>query len=92
MPQIFVFGKQNCPKCASTKRKLDHFLSKWKLDKDVPVVFQDMGTREGLAESCFRDVWEIPTTIVEDDKSSECLARWSGEIPHSQQLREQLNA
>ena len=41
------------------------------------VVFFDMDTVDGMAEGAFRDVADIPTTIVRD--SGVDLARWDGE-------------
>ena len=89
---LYVFGKVDCAKCQSTKRKMTHFLERWDLAEQVPMVFQDMDTREGLAQGCSRDVWEVPTTILEDHQSGQCLARWDGEIPRSEELREHLSA
>jgi len=89
--KLYVFGRNGCAKCQSTKRKVAHFLSKWGLADEVPMVFQDMATREGLAQSCVRDVWEIPTTILEDRGSGRCIARWDGQIPQSEELREYLS-
>ena len=86
--KIEVFGKQNCAICQSTKKKLSHFLDKWGFAEKVPLDFFDMETVDGLAEGAFRDVTEIPTTIVSDEGSP--LARWDGGIPPSEDLKKAL--
>lgn len=85
MVNIFVFGKQDCAKCKTTKNKLKHFLSQWQLDHKVKMVFRDLDTLEGRAEGAFYDVNRIPLTIVEKDGRS--VARWEGEIPNSQHIK-----
>ena len=86
--KIEVFGKQGCAICQSTKNKLSHFLEKWGFAGTVPLDFVEMETVDGLAEGAFRDVIEIPTTIVSDDGAA--LARWDGMIPPSEDLRKAL--
>ena len=65
-------------------------MNKWGLDGEVPVVFVDMESVAGLAEGAMRDVWDIPTTIVEQGDST--VGRWDGEPPKSDSLREALTA
>jgi len=83
--KIIIFGKEGCAKCQTTKNKVGHYVNKWGLDGEVPVVFMDMDTVDGLTEGSFRDVWQIPTTIVEQSDST--IARWDGEVPKSDSLR-----
>ncbi len=85
MVKINVFGKQDCPKCHTTRNKLEHFVSRWKMERKVNVVFHDLDTVDGLAEGAFYDVNEVPLTIVECDGRS--IARWDGEVPNSQAVR-----
>lgn len=86
--KVYIFGKQGCAKCETTKNKVGHYLTKWGMDKDVSVVFMDMDSAEGLGEGAFRDVRNVPTTIVED-KDRE-VARWDGEVPESESLKSRL--
>ena len=86
--KIRVFGKQGCARCESTKRKLSHFLDRWGHNGDVELDFVDMDTVEGMAEGAFEDVVEVPTTVISDNGSS--LARWEGEVPPSDAVREVL--
>jgi thiol-disulfide isomerase/thioredoxin len=85
---IQLFGKQNCGKCESTKKKLEHFVSKYGNGVPIEVTFFDLGTVDGLAEGAFRDVFKVPTTIIQDDGRD--LVRWEGEIPDSEILKAQL--
>jgi len=86
--KVLIFGKQGCAKCQTTKNKVGHYIDKWGLDGQIPVLFLDVESVEGLTESAYRDVWEVPTTIVE--QSDEPIARWDGEVPKSESLRESL--
>jgi thioredoxin family protein len=89
-PKVMIFGKADCAKCKTTKNKVGHYINRWGLDAEVPIVFMDMDTIEGLSEGAFRDVWEVPTTIVEQPNGS--VARWDGEVPKSEALRASLTA
>lgn len=88
--RVSIFGKQNCGKCAATKSKVDHFLVKMGMIGDVQAVFFDMDSEEGLAEGAFRDVLEVPTTII--DNGEEDVARWTAMIPDSTELQNALRA
>ena len=86
--RILIFGKQKCGACKKAKHRVGHYVNKWGLDGQVPVVFMDMDSLDGLTEGAFRDVWDIPTTIVE--QGSETVARWEGSPPKSDALRQLL--
>ena len=90
MVKIFVFGKQNCAKCKTTKNKLQHFLNQWQVDHKVEMIFHDLETVDGLAEGAFHDVRDIPLTIVE--RSGQEVARWDGQVPNSESVRLALEA
>lgn len=85
---LLIFGKQDCAKCKTTKSKLTHFLSKWDLAGRVPLQFYDMDTIDGMTEGAFRDVGDVPTTILEDD--DQAIARWVGCVPDSSELKSHL--
>ena len=87
---VYIFGKQDCAKCTTTKNKVGHYINKWGMDGKVPVVFMDMDTPDGLCEGSFRDVLKVPTTIIEQGAAT--LARWEGEIPNSENLHSALGA
>jgi len=88
--RISIFGKQKCGKCTATKNKVEHFLTKMGMADDVQAVFFDMDSEEGLVEGAFRDVFEVPTTIVDD--GNEDVARWAAMIPDSTELQNALRA
>ncbi|MFH1459900.1 MAG: thioredoxin family protein [Candidatus Omnitrophota bacterium] len=85
---IKVFGKKGCAKCETTKNKIKHFVAKWEVDDQVKLDFHDMDTVDGMAEGAYNDVLQIPTTIFEKD--NEVVARWEGEVPHSEKIKEHL--
>ena len=87
--KVEVFGKANCAVCQSTKRKLAHFIDKWGYMDRVELVNIDMDTVDGMAEGAFRDVGEIPTTIISDGDRD--IARWEGAPPPSDEVREILD-
>jgi hypothetical protein len=87
--KVIVFGKQNCVKCTKTKHRAAKVVQKWGLDEDVRVIFMDMETLDGLTEGAYRDVWEIPTTIIESAESG-VVHRSSGEEMKSAELTERL--
>ncbi len=86
--KIEVFGKPDCALCKTTKNKLAHFIDKWGYSDRVSLDFVDVDTRDGMAEGAFRDVTEIPTTIVSDNGST--LARWEKLVPSSEEFKQVL--
>lgn len=87
--KVYIFGKQGCAKCETTKNKVGHYLNKWGMEKEVDVVFMDMDSPDGLGEGAFRDVTNIPTTIIEQSERE--VARWDGEVPESDSLKSHLS-
>jgi len=88
--EVHVYGKQDCGRCESTKKKIAFFLDKWSLGEQVKMVFVDMDTVDGRAEGAFNDVYSVPTTILRRQDST--IARWEGEVPSSEALRQHLQA
>jgi len=86
--EIQLFGKQKCGKCESTKHKVEHLLGKHGLENRIRFTFFDMDTVDGLAEGAYRDVHQVPTTIIEDDGRD--LIRWEGIIPDSVDIKQFL--
>lgn len=80
--KIKIFGKQNCAKCDTTKKKIDHYLKKTNNLSNTFLEFYDLDTVDGMAEGAYNDVLKIPTTIIEKDK--DILARWDGEVPKTE--------
>ncbi len=88
---IEIYGKQDCELCESAKKKVAHFLEKWRMNDAVQVVFHDMETVEGAAQGDFFDVFEVPTVLLKQDADS-VLARWDGQVPPSDELQRRLSA
>jgi len=86
--QVQVFGKQKCAKCATTKHKFEHFISKLGLGDRVQLQFIDMDSVDGLTEGAFRDVFDVPTTIIEHE--GEDVVRWEGIIPPTGDIKQHL--
>jgi hypothetical protein len=86
--KVKIFGKSGCAKCDTTKNKLKHFIGKWEIDDKVELTFHDMDTVDGMAEGAYNDVMRIPTTIFEENDN--IVARWDGEVPHSDKVKEHL--
>ena len=82
--EILVFGKPDCARCQTTKHKIDHIMKRHKLDAAVQVNFADLSTEDGLAEALFKDVREVPTTVILS--RGEELAKWEGKIPQTQDI------
>jgi hypothetical protein len=83
--RIELFGKTDCGRCESAKRKLNHYLEKWAATDRAEVVYHDMGSVDGLAEGAFKDVHEVPTLIVSAGAGE--LARWSRDMFDSKTLK-----
>ena len=79
MAVVEVFGKDGCAKCKAAKDKLTHYVTKQSLQQEVDLIFYDVETVDGMAESAFKDVHEIPTTIV--TRNEDVIARWEGCVP-----------
>ena len=88
--KVLIFGNEYCAKCLTTQHKVGHYIDKWGLIGEIPVVFMDMDSLDGLSEGAFRDVWEVPTTIIEERDAT--VARWDGEVPRRESLRATLLA
>ncbi|RKY37274.1 MAG: hypothetical protein DRP78_01495 [Candidatus Omnitrophota bacterium] len=86
--KIKIFGKENCAKCKTTKNKVEFFITKWDAKDKVDVSFHNLDTMDGMVEGAFHNVLDIPVTLLEKD--NHIVARWDGEIPHSEKLKEHL--
>jgi glutaredoxin len=82
--RVSVFGKKECDACKAAVEKIEYFTKKWKRD-DVAVEYIDMDTPDGLAEGAYRDVYDIPTVILE--REGDEVVRWVKTVPVSQEFR-----
>jgi len=86
--EILVFGKESCAKCRTTKHKLGHLLEQGGLTEKIPLRYYDLSTVDGMTEGAWRDVLNVPTVIVDDNAKE--LTRWSGVVPHEDELKKVL--
>jgi thiol-disulfide isomerase/thioredoxin len=84
--KVSVFGKQDCDACKAAMQKLQYFSQKWGRSADTSIDFVDVGTPDGLAEGAYRDVYDIPTVVLE--RHGEEVARWIKEVPASQDFKQ----
>ena len=82
--RVSIFGKKECDACKAAFEKIKYFTRKWKRS-DVAIEYVDMDTPEGLAEGAYRDVYDIPTVILE--REGDEVARWVKTVPVSQEFR-----
>jgi hypothetical protein len=85
MIKVSVFGKQECDACKAAVKKVTYFSEKWGKRDSTLIDFIDMETVDGLAEGAFRDVYDIPTVILEEGDRE--LARWVKKVPLSSEFR-----
>ena len=83
--EVKIFGKPGCEYCKTTLQKFETFTKRWNVGSAVALSFFDMETADGLAEGAFYSVTQIPTTIIEREKS--ILARWDGKVPLSEEFK-----
>ena len=82
--RVSVFGRQTCDACKAAVEKIEYFTKKWNRD-DVDIEYVDMDTPDGLAEGAYRDVYDIPTVILESGGSE--LVRWVKTVPISTEFK-----
>jgi len=82
--RVSVFGKRECDACKAAVEKMEYFARKWKRE-DISIEYVDMDTPDGLAEGAYRDVYDIPTVILE--KGGEEVVRWVKTVPVSREFR-----
>jgi hypothetical protein len=88
---IEIYGRQNCQLCENARKKIAHFLDRWEFNGSVRLVFQDIDTAAGAAESDFYDVFRIPSVLLKKG-GDEVVARWDGKAPPSEELHQRLSA
>ena len=83
--KISVFGRRDCDACKAALAKMEYFSRKWGKTETTAIEFIDMDTVDGLADGAWRDVYDIPTVIL-DDAGRE-LARWVKQVPVSRDFK-----
>jgi hypothetical protein len=85
MIKVSVFGKKECDACKAALEKITYFSDKWGKQDSTSIDFIDMETVDGLAEGAYRDVYDIPTVILEQGGKE--LTRWVKKVPASSEFR-----
>ena len=85
MIKVSVFGKQECDACKAAVRKVTYFSEKWGKADETAIDFVDVETPDGLAEGAYRDVYDIPTVILQH--GDEEVARWIKQVPLSREFK-----
>jgi len=81
-----IFGKEGCSACQSIKEKMQYFSDKY---KPIPIEYFDTETVDGLAETAYRSVADIPTVILMKDEQE--IKRWVKSAPIFSELKELLD-
>jgi thiol-disulfide isomerase/thioredoxin len=82
MKKVLIFGKPTCPVCKDAHKKVRYFKKKEHFDAEI--LYYDVETIDGLTESAFNEVSDIPTVIIYDNKQE--LARWVKQPPVSEEF------
>jgi len=77
-----IYGRESCPKCQSTRRKIFHLLKR--IGIEAAISYIEMDTVDGMAEAMWDDAYEVPTTILSLGGAE--ISRWNGRIPKSDEL------
>ena len=59
--KLLLFGRETCEVCKSIKEKLQYFSDK---HTPIPIEYFDVDSVDGLAESAYLSVPDIPTVIL----------------------------
>jgi glutaredoxin len=82
---ISVFGRRDCDACKAALTKIEYFSRKWGKAETTSLEFVDLDTVDGLAEGAWRDVYDVPTVILES--SGREVARWVKQVPGSRDFK-----
>ncbi len=85
MIRVKIYGKQDCDACKAAMEKISYFTRKWGWQERTSIEFIDMETPDGLAEGAYRDVYDIPTVILERNQQE--LTRWVKQVPASNDFK-----
>lgn len=83
--RISVFGRRDCDACKAALAKIEYFSRKWGKVETTSLEFIDLDTVDGLAEGAWRDVYDVPTVILES--SGREVARWVKQVPVSRDFK-----
>jgi len=83
--KILIFGRETCDACKSIREKMHYFSDKY---TPIPIEYYDTETVDGLTETAYRSVADIPTVILMKDEQE--IKRWVKSAPIFSELKELL--
>ena len=86
---IKIFGKPGCSACSQMHDKMLRAVEKLEMTDAIAVDYIDTATEDGLMESAFNEISEIPTVLIEKDGRT--IARFDGGVKDSRDLQEIIN-
>lgn len=82
MKTVYIFGKSGCSVCKDVYNKIIYFKNKEKSDAEIK--YFDMESVDGLAESSFYEVSDIPTILILNNNQE--IIRWVKKSPISEEF------
>ncbi len=84
--KLLIFGRDSCEACKSIKEKIEYYNNKY---TPIPLEYYDVDSVDGLAESAYRSVPDIPTVILLKDGQE--IKRWVKSAPIFSELNQLVN-
>lgn len=81
--KLLIFGRETCDACKSIKEKIEYYNNK---NTPIPLEYYDVESVDGLAESAYRSVPDIPTVILMKDDVE--IKRWVKSAPIFSELND----
>ncbi len=83
--KVTYFVKDGCDACKKARHKVGFYLDRWGVADEIETESYNVSTVDGLAESAWREIADIPCVILEEDGAE--VARWTKNPPTSAELR-----
>lgn len=83
--KLMIFGRETCEACQSIKEKIEYYNNKY---TPIPMEYYDVDSVDGLTESAYRSVPDIPTVILMKDDVE--VKRWVKSAPIFSELNDFL--
>jgi hypothetical protein len=84
---ILIFGRSGCGNCEMAKSRANKVKEDLKDQLDIPVVFYDLGTVDGLAEASFWDALDPLPAIIITNKAGQQVASFAKSVPTTEELK-----
>jgi hypothetical protein len=82
--KVTYFVKDGCDACKKARHKVGFYLDRWGLADEIEAESFNVSNVDGLAESAWREIADIPCVILEEDGAE--VARWTKNPPTSAEL------